>query len=162
LRIFKMQKRAIRIVTGSKNRDSCRDLFKNLKILPFHSQHILSLLLFVVDNKSTYTLNSNIQSINIRQTFTLHQHSANLYRKRHSFHIKVFSSLPQSHLKKNLIILSNLKRHSNVTYLLLLLHKWMFQCKQTVTSINSKLKRIAKDITELFWIFADCGVYITN
>jgi hypothetical protein len=40
-KIFKMQKRAIRIITGSKNRYSCRDLFKNLKILLFHSQYIL-------------------------------------------------------------------------------------------------------------------------
>jgi hypothetical protein len=43
-----MQKRAIGIITGSKNRDPCRDLFKNWKILPLRSQHILSLLLFVV------------------------------------------------------------------------------------------------------------------
>jgi hypothetical protein len=46
--IFKVQKRAIGIITGNKNRDSCRVLFKNLKILPFYSH----LLLFVVDNKS--------------------------------------------------------------------------------------------------------------
>jgi hypothetical protein len=30
-KIFKMQKRAIRIIIGSKNRDSCRDLLKYLK-----------------------------------------------------------------------------------------------------------------------------------
>jgi hypothetical protein len=41
-KIFKMQKRAIRTITGSKNWDSCRDLFKNLKILPLHSQYIVS------------------------------------------------------------------------------------------------------------------------
>jgi hypothetical protein len=51
---FKMQKRAIRIITGSKNRDPCRDLFKNLKILPFYSQYIFSLLIFVTENKSMY------------------------------------------------------------------------------------------------------------
>jgi hypothetical protein len=33
-----------------RSRDSCRDLFKNLTILPLQSQYILSLLLFVVDN----------------------------------------------------------------------------------------------------------------
>jgi hypothetical protein len=27
-KIFKIEKRAFRIITGSKNRDSCRDLFK--------------------------------------------------------------------------------------------------------------------------------------
>jgi hypothetical protein len=34
-KIFKMQKRAIRIISGMKKRHSCRDLFKKLKILPF-------------------------------------------------------------------------------------------------------------------------------
>jgi hypothetical protein len=41
-KIFKIQKRAIRIITGSKNRDACRDLFKNLKRLPFHTIHTLT------------------------------------------------------------------------------------------------------------------------
>ena len=36
---------------NSKNRDSCRELFKNLKILPLHLQYIFSLLIFVVKNK---------------------------------------------------------------------------------------------------------------
>jgi hypothetical protein len=101
-RIFKMQKRAIRIITGSRNRDSCRDLFKNLKILPFHSQYTLSFLLFAVGNKSTYNLNSDIHNINTRQKLNFHQHSSNLslYQKGvHSFSMKVFNNLPQS-LKK--------------------------------------------------------------
>jgi hypothetical protein len=55
-KIFKIKKRAIRIITESKNRDSCRDLFKNLKNIPVS----LSLLLFVADNKSTYNLYSDI------------------------------------------------------------------------------------------------------
>jgi hypothetical protein len=45
-----MQKGAIRTITGSKNRDSRRDLFKHLKILPFYSQYIFSLLIFVIEN----------------------------------------------------------------------------------------------------------------
>jgi hypothetical protein len=35
-KIFKMQMRAIRIITGSRNQDYCRDLLKNLKILAFY------------------------------------------------------------------------------------------------------------------------------
>jgi hypothetical protein len=35
-KIFRMQKKEIRIITGSKNKNSCRDLFRNLKILLFH------------------------------------------------------------------------------------------------------------------------------
>jgi hypothetical protein len=37
IRIFRLQKRIIRIMMGCKSRDSCRKLFISLKILPFHS-----------------------------------------------------------------------------------------------------------------------------
>jgi hypothetical protein len=117
-KIFKMQKRAIRIITESKNRDSCRDLFTDLKILPFHSQYMLPL--FVVDNKSMYNLNTDIHNVNTRQKLNFDQHSANLslYQKGvHSFGIKnSVASLKVS--KKQLVILSNLKQHLNITYLL--------------------------------------------
>jgi hypothetical protein len=48
---FKIHKNIIRMITGRRSRDSCRDLFMNLKIVPLQSQYILSLLLFVVNNK---------------------------------------------------------------------------------------------------------------
>ena len=49
--IFRLQKRAIRIIMSAGNRVSCREQFKKLNILPLYSQYILSLLLFVVKNK---------------------------------------------------------------------------------------------------------------
>ena len=45
---FKMQKRVIRVITGTGYREFCRGIFKELKILTLSSQYILSLLLFVV------------------------------------------------------------------------------------------------------------------
>ena len=51
--IFKIQKRMIRRIMNAKNRDSCRQLFKNLKILPLKSQYIFSLLLSVAKNKDS-------------------------------------------------------------------------------------------------------------
>jgi len=48
--IFKMQ-RVLRIIVGAGYRDSCRELFKELKILTLSSQYILSLLLFVIQNR---------------------------------------------------------------------------------------------------------------
>jgi len=39
-KILKIQKRMIRIITSSRPRDSCRELFKNLEILPLYSQYI--------------------------------------------------------------------------------------------------------------------------
>jgi hypothetical protein len=38
--IFKIQKRIIRIIMKTGNRDSCRPLFRALNILPFYSQYI--------------------------------------------------------------------------------------------------------------------------
>jgi hypothetical protein len=53
--IFKLQKRVIRIITNSRNRDSCRELFKELNIL-FYSQYLFSLLTSVIDNMSLFKL----------------------------------------------------------------------------------------------------------
>jgi hypothetical protein len=49
--IFKMKKKAIRIMEGCGNRVSCRNLFKKLQILPLTSQYMLSLLMFIVQNQ---------------------------------------------------------------------------------------------------------------
>ena len=46
--IFKIQERIIRIVMNAGTRDSCKELFKILKILPLQSKYILSLMLFWV------------------------------------------------------------------------------------------------------------------
>jgi len=40
--IFKIQKRAIRIIMNAGNRVSCRELFKKLNILPLHSWYLLT------------------------------------------------------------------------------------------------------------------------
>jgi hypothetical protein len=57
-KIFKMQKRIIRIKLGYKNWVWCRSLFKRLEILPLMSQYILSLMLFVINNKLFFIMNS--------------------------------------------------------------------------------------------------------
>ena len=64
--IFKIQKRIIRIMTKSKRRDSCRQLFKRLEILPLKSQYVLSTLLFVVKNNDLFTTNQEIHNVNTR------------------------------------------------------------------------------------------------
>ena len=75
--IFKIQKRIIRIMTKSR-RDSCRQLFKRLEILPLKSQYILSTLLFVVKNKDLFTTNQEIRNINTRCNTNLHPPVCNL------------------------------------------------------------------------------------
>jgi hypothetical protein len=53
--IFKIQKR---IIMNSSKNASCRQLFKDLNILPIQSQYILSILLFVTKNKDQFLSNS--------------------------------------------------------------------------------------------------------
>jgi hypothetical protein len=95
--IFRMQKRAIRVIMGLRSIDSCREHFKKLKILPLRSQYIQLLLLFVFDNKRDFKENSDIHNINTRTKSNLHQPIANLsaYQKGAYYtRIKVYSSLP--------------------------------------------------------------------
>jgi len=52
--IFRLQKKVIRIMEGCGNRVSCRGLFRKFQILPLKSQYILSLLMFVVQNRTLF------------------------------------------------------------------------------------------------------------
>jgi hypothetical protein len=63
---------------SARNRDSCRQLFKNLKILPLKSQYIFSFRLFVAKNRDLYESNSEIHNINTRLSSDLHTPTANL------------------------------------------------------------------------------------
>ena len=56
--IFRLQKKVVRVMEGWGNRVSCRSLFKKFQILPLKSQYMLTLLMFVVQNK-TFFLNKH-------------------------------------------------------------------------------------------------------
>ena len=97
--IFKIQKRIIRITMNTRNRDSCRQLFKNLKILSLKSQYSFPLLLFVAKNRDSYESNSEIRNINTRFSSDLRTPSANLATFQKGpfyFGMKVFNYLPTS------------------------------------------------------------------
>ena len=94
---FSEKKRVTRIIEGCGNRDSCIILFKQLKILPLTSQYILSLLLFVVNNRHQFLIISEIRNINTRHSSNLHLPSANLhiYQKRFYYsRVKIFNIFP--------------------------------------------------------------------
>jgi hypothetical protein len=73
IKICIMQKNIIRIMLGYKKRVSCSSLFRKLNILPLASQCIFSIMLFVIQNKNQFMVNSEIYSINTRQHYNLHQ-----------------------------------------------------------------------------------------
>jgi len=96
-KIFRLQKKIIRIMMGCRSRDSCRKLFLSLEILPFPSQYSLPLLLFMIRNKNQFQVNSKIQQINSRQHTNLHQPSVNATKYQKAVHcvgVKVFNMLP--------------------------------------------------------------------
>jgi len=98
IQVFRIQKKAIRIIMGHGNKESCRNLFRELNILPLMSQYILSLLTFVSNNKEQYFANSEIHNINTRHTSNLHLPRAylNIYQKGIYYSgIKIFNSLPR-------------------------------------------------------------------
>jgi hypothetical protein len=49
--IFTLQKRTVRIIAGVTSRNSCRNLFMGLDILPLPCEYIFTLMNFVVNNQ---------------------------------------------------------------------------------------------------------------
>jgi hypothetical protein len=74
-------------------------LFKNLEVLPLQSQYVLSLLLFVVNNRELFISNYDVQNFNNRYNSDLHLPMANLtvFQKGvFYFGIRVFNQLPST------------------------------------------------------------------
>ena len=63
---------------GCWNRVSCRNIFKRLQILPCTLQDMLSLLMFVVQNKNLFLTNNENHNLDTRQRNNLYLSQANL------------------------------------------------------------------------------------
>ena len=100
--IFIMQKRIVRIMLGCRRLASCRNLFRKLKILPFSSQYIFSITMFIVKNKHQFTSNSEIHSINTGQHLNFYQPAPNLTGFKQGIYysgVKIYNNLPV-HIKQ--------------------------------------------------------------
>jgi hypothetical protein len=98
IKLFRIQKKVIRIIMGLKIRDSCRESFKEIKILPLCSQYIFSLMLYVVNNRHLFTKNSEIHNIDTRQN-NLNPPITSLTRVQKGTYysgIKIYNHLPTS------------------------------------------------------------------
>jgi len=85
------------MIMNKKGNASCRQLFKDLDILPLQSQYIYSILLFVTKNKDLYLSNSQVHKINTRQTFNLYVRTANLTNYQKGVHysgVRIYNHLP--------------------------------------------------------------------
>jgi len=80
-------------------RESCRELFKELKILTLSSQYTFSLLMFIVYNRDYFVSNIVYHNINMRQKNYLHlpQLSLAIYQKGVYYSgINIFNGLPKA------------------------------------------------------------------
>jgi hypothetical protein len=73
VKVFKMQKRIIKMITNSGNRDSCREMFRKTEILPFYSQYLFSLILYTVNNKHLFKANMDVRNYETRNKTNFHQ-----------------------------------------------------------------------------------------
>jgi len=71
-KVFKLQKKIIRIVANIGMPDSCGEIFKNLQIMTLYSLYAYSIILFVVKNKHLFTVNNEIHKYNTRNNKNLH------------------------------------------------------------------------------------------
>jgi hypothetical protein len=97
--VFKLQKRALRIIMGARNNVSCREFFNLLKILPLSPQYIYSLSLFVVNNRNLFLYNAELYTIKTRNSYDLHPPPSHLTKYQKGVYcagIKVFNHLPTS------------------------------------------------------------------
>ena len=147
--IFKIQKRIIRIMTKSGRTDSCRQLFKRLRILPLKSQYILSTLLFVVKNNDLFTMNEDIRYINTRSNTNLHPPlcKLTLFQKDVYFTgIKLYNHLPhklKKSLKRDTDVQTSLKK---ISLLPLILFNGGVSRLQTQLSIRTLYYNVFIDI----------------
>ena len=111
-KIFRIQKKILRIMVGCASRTSCRSLFKKLGILPLASQYIYLLMLFVVNNMDLFKFNSATAIITTRQSTNLHQSSISLsicQKGVHCMGVRIYNKLP-FYIKKSY---SNLRKFKN-------------------------------------------------
>jgi len=90
------KKRIIRITMGTRLKDSCREYFKTLQILPLASQYILSIALFMIQNKDLFKMNSEKHKFNTRVTliFSSQWLTQRYVRKGLLLQHQVFNNLP--------------------------------------------------------------------
>jgi hypothetical protein len=92
-----MQKKVIRLITGVNKRESCRQKFKDKKILTVASLYVLEVLCFIKKYKGNLKQNMVIHDHNMRSKYDLYTHfcKATLLQKSVlNTGIKLFKHLP--------------------------------------------------------------------
>lgn len=95
---FKLQKRAIRAIAQVSKTTSCREIFKELKILPLPCIFIYETLSFTKSNLNTFPTNADLHSHNTRNQNNIFISHCNTSFRKNTFiqiGIKMYNNLPQ-------------------------------------------------------------------
>jgi hypothetical protein len=76
--VFALQKKIIRIITNTRPRDSCREVFRKMEIMTVYSQYTYSVLLFTINNRYLLKTNNEIHKYKTRVSCNLHLPAVNL------------------------------------------------------------------------------------
>lgn len=98
IKIFRMQKKAIRIIFGIKPRSSCRPYFKTHKIRTLYTEYTIRVLKLVNKNAEYYSTNKDLHSHNTRNAYKLRsiQHNSSLFGKTLFYMgLKMYNQLPK-------------------------------------------------------------------
>jgi hypothetical protein len=93
VKLFRIQKKIIRIMMGLKERDSCMEM----KILPLCSQYIYSMMLYIVINIHLF-INTEVHDISTRQNVSLFPPSTSFTKVQKGAYysgIKIYNLLPK-------------------------------------------------------------------
>jgi len=92
-KVFVLQKKIIRIVTKTRPKDSCREVFKSMEIMTLYSQYIYSLVLYTINIKHLFDTNNKIHKYKTRNNNNLHHPIANLSKFNKGAHISSINFL---------------------------------------------------------------------
>jgi len=84
IRVFKIQKRVVRLLSGVSLRTSCKQLFKKLNILTMASLYILEVTCFIRKNCKLLEQNSQVHQHDTRRKLDMHvqMKSTEIYKKK--------------------------------------------------------------------------------
>uniref|UniRef100_A0A1B6MJH0 Reverse transcriptase domain-containing protein n=1 Tax=Graphocephala atropunctata TaxID=36148 RepID=A0A1B6MJH0_9HEMI len=98
IKLFKLQKRAIRLLCGLPSRSHCRESFKQVQIMTLPALYIYHCLNFVKHNYSKFIEHNMCHNYNTRGKSNLISNFCNYTRTQQSFihvSVKLYNALPQ-------------------------------------------------------------------
>ena len=99
IKIFRLQKKVIRIISNVSSNTSCRNLFKDLKILPLPCLYIREVVYMIKLNWKQAKQNKDVHNHNTRHKSDFHTLycRTNLYKSNYEYAgIKLFNKLPDT------------------------------------------------------------------